>query len=232
MKFVNYSIPIIFSLSFFPSLAFSSGKTSDPLLTYLLIDKAEAHYGEGDPSYAWEVDAWIGHDLNKIWLKSNGETGKAESGKVETYSKNEILYSHGISTYWDLQSGLRLDQNNESEQQTWLTLGVNGLAPYFFDSGVFAYFNEKDWMIEMTGEYELLLSQKLILVPELELTYFGTDNNSESAKGDTSMEVGIRLRYEFIREFGVYFGFNWERFSGNNSTTFDRTSVIGLRAWL
>lgn len=229
MKVIKLIAYLFIAIYLLPGFAYSAGMNSDPMLGYFLIDKAELRYGasEDEPAKVWEVEGWLGYDLNKFWLKSDGEVHDGE-----TAGNSQVLYSHAIAPYWDLQTGLRFEHSKDVDQKTWLGLGLKGLAPYFFETEAFGYFNDKGWLFEVVGEYEVMLTQKLILTPEIELAHYGVDVNQETSKGDTSMEAGLRLRYEFIREFGLYLGLNWEGLlNGENSLIFNRTAVAGLRAW-
>jgi copper resistance protein B len=57
-----------------------------------------------------------------------------------------------------------------------------------------------------------MFSQKLILSPEIEVNLFNkNDELTGVGKGLSSIEAGLRLRYEITREFAPYIGINWEK---------------------
>ena len=81
---------------------------------------------DGNTIASWDVKGWVGTDEDKLYLKTEGEhkDGKLESAELWA------LYSRNIATFWDAQAGIRYDFKPEST--TYLTLGFNGLAPYWF----------------------------------------------------------------------------------------------------
>jgi len=80
-----------------------------------------------------------------------------------------------------------------------------------------------------------LLTQKLILTPSLEADFYTKDDaKMRLGSGLSSIEGGLRLRYEIIREFAPYLGVTWEKTFGNTKTynRIDNTSVmLGIRFW-
>ena len=46
--------------------------------------------------------------------------------------QQQFLYSRAVTTYFDLQGGLRSDIDSRPTRN-WAALGIQGLAPYFFD---------------------------------------------------------------------------------------------------
>jgi copper resistance protein B len=50
-------------------------------------------------------------------------------------------------------------------------------------------------------EYEVMLTQQLVLTPELEMNFYGKDDDKrELGSGLSDISVGLRLGYEFRRE--------------------------------
>ena len=100
----------------------------DPLLFKVMVDKLEWREAEGDNPVVWDAEAWAGKDLNKLWLKTEGEyaDGRTEAGFAEA------LYSRAVSAYWDLQVGWRHDFRPRPNRD-WFAIGFQGLAPYWFE---------------------------------------------------------------------------------------------------
>src|SRR6185437_4990291 len=95
----------------------------------LLLDELEYTRGNhGDDGAFLDGQLWYGADFNKLWLKSEGEYA---GGKLRDL-RTEALWSHAISSYWDSQLGVRQDLG-EGPRRTWAALGIQGLAPYWFD---------------------------------------------------------------------------------------------------
>ena len=209
----------------------------DPLLTMVMIDQLEWRDADEGDLYVWEGEAWMGYDLNKFWVKTDGERFKGETESVT----GEFLYSRAIAPYWDLQVGWRRDFRPEPERD-WAAIGFSGLAPYFFEVDAFLYAGGKDGNVAATlqGEYEILFTQRLILAPDVELNW-QKDEDLEVGLGDgiTDMEAGLRLRYEIRREFAPYLGVSWEKKFGDTADlleaagedTSETQFVAGFRAW-
>ena len=218
-----------------PGVAIAMGD-DDPLVTMAKLDKLETAAGELWSTVRFEGQAWMGYDLNKLVLKSEIEQ---EDHDTES-SDLELLYSRGVAPYWDFQAGWKRDFR-PSPQRDWLALGFQGLAPYFFEVDATVYVNDSgDSSLQVSAEYELLLTQRLILSPELELVANGYNDEATGAgSGLSTVEAGIRLRYEIRREFAPYIGVHWEKLFGNTADfarvegedADDLALVLGIRAW-
>lgn len=208
----------------------------DPLLFKLMIDKLEWRAADGPDPIVWDADAWLGKDLNKLWLKTEGEY---RDGATEA-AYGELLYSRAISPYWDLQAGWRHDYSPDAERD-WFALGLKGLAPYWFEVDATLYAGGNGALFaRLNTEYEFMLTQRLVLSPELELTAFSAEDPLRGVgSGLSDLELGLRLRYEIRREFAPYIGVNWEKKLGGTADlagehgepTSDLQFVIGVRAW-
>jgi len=207
----------------------------DPILTMFMLEQLELHDAEGNNPLTWEAEAWMGKDLNKFWLKTEGERVNGETEELEV----QALYSRAIAPYWDFQVGLRKDF--KPQRREWGVIGLKGLAPYFFemDLALFAGNNGRT-AARIQGEYELLLTQKTILTPEIELNLYGKDDpEMRVGSGLSDVSVGLRLRHEFKREFAPYVGVEWTKKFGDTadfaradgSDVSDTQFVTGIRAW-
>ena len=206
-------------------------KERDPTLFYLLFDQLEFSSQQQSP-LSWDSTAWIGRDSNKVYFKSEGES---VSGATD--SENQLLYSHAIFPFWDAQAGLTFDQSNGSKNQNWATIGVQGLAPYFFDTSIYLLVNKDNAGIRFDGEFDFLFTQRLILTPQIKVNYYSKDQPQYSiGSGLSSSELGLRLRYEFSRKFAPYLGVKWQKNYGTtakltNTKSADFSVVAGLRFW-
>ncbi len=202
----------------------------------LILDRLEAKVGEGENLYLWDAQGWYGGDIDKLWLKSEGEG--AFGGEVES-AEVQALWSHAIGPWFDLQTGVRYDI--EPEGRTHAVLGVQGLAPYIFEVDAAAFLSDRgDLTARIEAEYDQRITQRLILQPRAEVSLAAQDIDSIGiGAGVSSVEAGLRLRYEIIREFAPYVGVGYEtklgrtadyaRAVGENP---DRVSfLIGIRAW-
>jgi len=208
----------------------------DPLETKLMLDKFEVGRADGNNIQAWEGGVWMGKDLNKLWLKSDGERVAGETEGTET----RLLYSRAIDPFWDVQAGLRHDTSGDSKRN-YVTFGIQGLAPYYFETDANVSIAKNGQVkLNTSFEYEMMLTQKLVLSPEIELNAYTKDDKAMGvAAGFSDVEAGLRLRYEVIREFAPYIGVNWTKKLGNTADmandegeqTSETSVVLGVRAW-
>lgn len=199
----------------------------------LLLDRLE--WGQGEDALAWEGQAWYGGDYDKLWLKF---AGNSESG--EQHGSNELLWDRNFSRWWSWQAGVRNDFG-PGPSRTWAAAGVQGLAPYWFEVAATVYLGEAGrTAARVAVEYELLITQRLIVQPQLEVNFHGKDDvPSALGSGLSDTELGLRLRYEIRREFAPYVGVAWShqygrtadlvRAAGHDNDEFQW--VIGVRAW-
>ncbi len=213
-----------------------AGMDDDPTLFSAMIDKLEYRATDGDNPVVWDADAWLGKDLNKLWFKTEGEI--ADGTTEDAWA--ELLYSRGIAPYWDVQVGWRHDFRPEP-QRDWLAVGIKGLAPYWFEVDATAYARtDGSLFARLDVEYEFMITQRLILSPELEVDVFSRkDEQRGIGSGLSTAELGLRLRYEIRREFAPYIGVNWEKSFGDTAdfardedeSTSALQFVVGIRAW-
>lgn len=202
----------------------------DPLVTMFLMDRFEV-LDNDENTRVWEGSFRIGYDINKLYLYSDGE---ATSDGLEK-SQNELVYSRAIAPFWDIQVGVVYDKNEE-DSQTWGEIAISGLAPYYFETRAALLVNDEGNIgLRLDAEYEALLTQKLILTPSLEADLYTKDDPKMLlGSGLSSIEAGLRLRYEFIREFAPYIGVTWEKTFGNTREydPIDETNfMVGVRFW-
>jgi len=208
-----------------------------------LISKVMVNLGEyrvqdkGDQGYRWEGEARIGGNVNRLVLKSEGE-GVVSSGLDS--AELQALYSRAVTPFFDLQAGVRQDFE-PTTRRTYATLGFEGLAPYWFlTQGALFVSDHGDVLARLEGSYDIRLFQRLILQPQAEINLAAQDvPEAGVGAGLSSIELGLRLRYELRREFAPYVGFSYDqvygetadlaRASGDGSS--DYGFVVGLRAW-
>ncbi|BBN60085.1 copper resistance protein B [Hydrogenovibrio marinus] len=215
-----------------PTLACASGEY-DPVIPSLWIDQLEASTQQQTPM-SWDAQAWIGTNWNKVYLNTEGQS---TSGTTE--SENQLLYSRPISRLWDIQAGAGYDQN-QSASQGWGVIGVQGLAPYFFEVRAALMANDHNVGARFDASYDALITQRLILVPSIKLNaYTNNDEKIGQGSGISSSEVGLRLRYEIRRKFAPYIGVKWNEAYGKtadyikaeNGKASELSAVAGLRIW-
>ncbi|MEM8496638.1 MAG: copper resistance protein B [Pseudomonadota bacterium] len=206
--------------------------------TLILGERLEYHSNHGDSLMIWQAQAWVGGDVQKLWLKTEGEFD-IEDGEFEEVEL-QALYSQAVSPFWDLQVGIRHDFDPEPTR-TYAVLGAQGLAPYWFElDGQLMLSDEGDLSIRLEAEYEFRISQRIMLQPRLELNgSFSDDDDISVGSGLSTAAAGLRLRYEISREFAPYVGVSWNRSFGNTDDFVrakgqesDHVSLVaGIRFW-
>lgn len=204
----------------------------------VMLERLEARIPAdgGQEGWLWDMQAFYGNDIDKFVLKSEGE---GELGGSVEDAEVQALWSHAIGPFFDLQAGARLDL--EPETRSHLVLGVQGLAPYMWHVDLAAFLSDRgDLTARFEGEYDQRITQALILQPRVELELAAQDIPERGiGAGLTKVEPGLRLRYEFVREFAPYVGVEYEAKLGETADIAraqgeDPTGwkfLFGLRAW-
>jgi copper resistance protein B len=201
----------------------------------VMVNALEFVPQRGPDGYAWDAEAWIGGDINRAVLKTEGEgSGGVHDAEVQA------LYSRAIGPYFDLQAGLRHDLE-PSPSRTYAVLAVEGLAPYWFDVEAAAFLSDKGDILGRVGAtYDQLITQRLVIQPHAEINFSAQEIPTRGiGAGLSEIEVGARLRYEIRREFAPYVGLSYGRKIGA-SADFARAAgeragetrfLIGARTW-
>ena len=187
----------------------------DPFNHALLLDQLEANDNtDVGTDVRWDASAWVGHSFNRLAIRTEGnETG----GKTE-HAELELLWAHTVTRWWDLVTGVREDFAPDPSRG-WAAFGVQGIAPYRFDIEATAFVSEGgDSAARVKAEYELLITQRWILQPRVELNWYGQEDPARGlGAGLSSSEVALRLRYEIKREVAPYVGIVRERKHGGTA---------------
>jgi copper resistance protein B len=205
---------------------------------FLLAERLEYQTNDGAPALLFDGQGWWGTDRNKLWVKSEVERD-FDAGRFEE-AELQALWSRPIARFFDVQAGVRHDFVRGADR-TFGVASVQGLAPYWFeiDAAIFVS-GEGDVSARFEAEYDLLLTQRLILQPRTELNFAvqGVDEIGVGS-GLSTAELGLRLRYEIKRQFAPYAGVSWERAVGETAD-FARADgenvgavsfIAGLRLW-
>ena len=204
--------------------------------SYWLLDRLETWDTGAGSGVGWEALSWIGTDLNRVWLRSEGE----RIGSTTETADIEVLYGRSVSRWWDVVAGIRHDFG-EGPSHTFAAFGLMGLSPYKFEINATAYIGQSgQTAARLEAEYDTLLTNRLILQWQAEAELYGKDDAIRHiGSGLSRVEAGLRLRYEFTREFAPYIGVVWERaFGGTADFRRDRFDsindtrfVAGVRIW-
>lgn len=201
---------------------------------FVLFDQLEWQSGSNGVNV--DSKGWLGGDRNRLWFRTEGDREDGRVGEAEAHA----LYGHQFSRWWDVVAGVRQDFR-PGPARTWGAIGIQGLAPYWFEIEATAYIGESG-RTHFRGEveYELLLTNRLVLQPLLEIEVFGkADPERGIGAGLSTTDAGLRLRYEFRREFAPYVGVTWNNKFGKTAEFAEAAGesargarfVTGVRLW-
>lgn len=201
----------------------------------VMLEEIEARRVDARDVFAWDAFAWFGTDYTKAWLTSEGSRVRGD-----TEMRNELLVDRIASRWWNLRAGVRHDTAH-GPSRTWAAVGVQGLAPYGYEVEAFLYVGEQGRTAgRLAVEGDWLLTQRLVLQPEIELDFYGKEDvRNAIGSGLSTSEIALRLRYEVRREFAPYVGVLWSRAHAGTADALrargqDDTEVsvvAGFRIW-
>lgn len=206
------------------------------LNSFFLLDQLEYQDADEGSTLAWAASGWVGGDIDRLWFRSEGERTNGVTEDAEL----QLLYGHSIGPWWDVVAGVRQDFKPESPQ-TWAAFGVQGMALYAFETEATAFVGENgQTAARLEGEYDILLTNRLILQPTAEMNFYGKNDPERGVgSGLANTELGLRLRYEIVRQFAPYIGVSWSRSYGNTADMVrdeggdvdEARFVAGIRMW-
>lgn len=182
----------------------------DPFNHSFVLNELETHDGD----LAWDGRLWLGYDANRLTLRTEGERTDGSTERAEL----SALWTHAVARWWDVVAGARADFA-PGPSRTWAAFGVQGLAPYRFELEATVFVADGgDSAARFEAEYELLITQRLVLQPQMQLDWYGqTDGARGVGAGLSSAELALRLRYEVRREVAPYVGLVRERKYGRTA---------------
>ena len=213
----------------------------EALFGAVMIEQLEYRGSGASNIGAWEAEAYYGGDYNKIWINTRGEYNSR--ARALERAELQVLYSRLVTYFFNAQVGVRQDfgirPNQGTPARTHLVLGIEGLLPNLFKAN-FQFFVDHRGTVaaRFEGSYDAYLTQRLVLQPQVELNAAAnSDRQSRQGRGFTRLESGLRLRYEFTREFAPYIGVQYERLFGETSSLYKRagdqreilSAVAGIR---
>jgi copper resistance protein B len=219
----------------FPDLAPHS-MSDDAIHSTTVFNRLETSQADQRRNLHWEARTWIGTDTRRVWLRSEGERARGRTRAADL----EALYGRSLSPWWDVVVGVR-ESVGAGPSQTWAAIGVMGTAPQKIDVAATWYIGGQGRSAaRLEAERELLLSNRLILQPRLELEFADrADPVRGIGAGLGKADLGLRLRYEITRQFAPYVGVARERAFGRTAEWRERDSepqagwsvVAGVRVW-
>lgn len=210
---------------------FAGGMADDPLNYKVTFDALQINHTNDEQVFEWSTNAWVGYDLNKIYIYSEGE----KIDGVDAESENQIVLSKAIAPYWDIQYGVGIDKG-ESDNKKWGVLAFQGMAPYFFETRTALLVADDGSLgLRAEAEYSALITQKLSLEPSFSLSAYSKDDvKMGTGQGLSNIGINLNLKYEITREFAPYIGLAFTKNFGNTndmSSLSETTLVTGVRIW-
>jgi copper resistance protein B len=205
---------------------------------HVLFDQLEDRASTSGNLLRWDAQGWIGTDMNRLWVKSEGFAG---NGGVSD-GDNEVLYDRPIPhmRYFDAQAGVRADLDS-GPSRVWAAVGVEGLSPYFFDFEPTLYIRDGGNIAgRINGSWDLYVTQRWVVQPQAELNFYSKDDPArQTGSGLSDIDAGIRVRYQVTRKINPYIGWAYDGKYGNSAVytrkageaTSNSSFVFGLRVW-
>jgi copper resistance protein B len=204
--------------------------------SFVLFDQLEWQSVSGGKGFNVDSKGWVGGDRDRFWFRAEGDSEGRRVGEAAAH----LLYGRQFSRWWDVVAGVRQDVR-PGPTRTWAAVGIQGLAPYWFEVELTGYIGaEGRTHVRGEVEYELLLTNRLVLQPLVEIEVFGkSDPERGIGAGLSTIDTGFRLRYEFRREFAPYVGLTWNNQFGKTAEFAEAAGehsggarfVTGLRLW-
>lgn len=192
---------------------------------------------DGEGALKSELETRIGTDENKIFIKVHLDKHESHDAEYDV----KALYSRMISDFWDAQIGARyrvekvaLDQHRkDTEEKMDAVIGLHGMAPYFFETDAYFYVGEDHFSgFSLETERDLLLTQKIIFKPYLDMDLIFNDDSKYAKKsGLSNITAGIETRYEISKKVMPYLDIAYEYSKGNDATTWQVESD-SEKGWL
>ena len=187
-----------------------------------LFDRLEYSVPDKGPeAVVWDFQGWYGGDINRIYLKSEGENVQGDGEDAE-FESLELLYSRLVADFWELQGGIGYQGgvfSDDHAERTYGVVGLQGVMPYGIETDVALQVSEDgDVAASFEGEYDLRLTQRLYLQPRTEIAVAASEVEEFGVgEGLNSVRAGLRLGYEVTRRFAPYIGAYWEKEYGDTA---------------
>jgi copper resistance protein B len=212
----------------FPDVAHGHSVHDDVVHTYVLFDELEWRAGRTSGLH-WDVDAWIGKDRDRLWLRAEGVSDAGAIAETHVHA----LYGRAIARWWDVVAGIRQD-GRPGDPQTWAAVGLQGLAPYRIDLEITGYVGAGGrTQVRADASHDLRLTRRLIAQTRIEATLNGKADPARHAEpGLASVEAGVRVRYEIRRELAPYVGLTWQHEAAHGGYDSRGAQLtVGVRVW-
>jgi copper resistance protein B len=216
----------------------------DQAIYWRFDGRAEKRLTSVAPATDWATSAWIGDDSTKLRLQNSGvvdDLGHIDNEGGTKGIDSRLFYSHLISDFWEAKAGVQFTVFNQGITRSGFIAGVEGLAPYGIHvDAVLGVSQTGVVSARLEATYDVLLSQKLIAQPFVEAMLASQDDPAiQLGSGLARYELGLRLRYEIVKEVAPYVGVSFEQFTGNTANfvaagggpTSNLRALVGMKVW-
>jgi copper resistance protein B len=232
MEWLAWKVCIIMRINLLPALilvalslsgpAFAEDEEGTPTVFHYSRLETDIGNDKGELASRWDLDGWIGGDTNKFWFKSEGDIKGSTTTKAEFWG----MYSRNVADFWDVQAGIRQDAYPNAT--TYFTAGVEGLAPYYFETEAHLFISDKgDVSARIKERNDLLITQRLITQPYAELNLYAQNDPQRYIGSGTAATAGVQTRYEFTRQFAPYIDLRYEDRFGQAAVQAERAGDDG-----
>jgi len=188
---------------------------AEPNVWGIQVEQSEYRVGGDTDVAAWDLDAFYGNDELRFVYRSEGEYALEEES-FETL-ENQFRLSTPISDFFDGVAGVRFDTASGPDRLHGV-IGIHGLTRQWFEIDADLFVSDHP-SVRFEVEYEGLITNRIILVPSIELDVPLVDDLAlDRAAFSPKLEVGARLSYDVIdRLFSPYVGVHYERTFGQSA---------------
>lgn len=188
---------------------------AEPPIWGVQVEQLEYRLGDETDVFAWDFDALYGTDELKFVWRSEAEYVIEDDGfeKLE----NQLRLQTPISTFFDAVVGFAADTPDGPDRFAGV-IGVHGLAPQWFEIDADLFISDKPFF-RFEAEYEALITNRIILVPSIEVDVPFTDDEDRNIGAfGPKLELGARLSYDLIdRAVSPYIGVHYEQVFGETA---------------
>ncbi|MGB0411333.1 MAG: copper resistance protein B [Pikeienuella sp.] len=172
------------------------------------VEQFEVRKQNGEDVLAWDFDATIGTDELKGVIRSEAEYD-LRGDEFETL-EIQLRGAVPVSPFFDAIAGIRLDASDGARRADGV-IGIHGLAQQWVEVDL-DLFVSRDPSMRFEAEYEGLITNRITLVPSIEVELpLTNDASREFGAFGPIIEVGARLGYDLIdRAFSPYIGVHYE----------------------
>jgi len=173
----------------------------------LMFDEMEYRWQEeGDDPSAWSIAATVSKGQHSLWLVSEGDHTFGDLGGHELLG----FYSYATESGWNINAGWRGD-NKPEPGQDWALVGIDGQLPGAVAIAGTAYFGAGgDTAFRLEMERSFTPAANWYLTPELRADFYGQDTPAMGrGSGLSTLELAVRLGYQWNDNFATYLGAIW-----------------------